>query len=73
MLLKFNQIIFFYQACTAAGGTCEIRLDGYYIECVICLVYGLIWYQWGRHKINYLQNLPTKAWHVVRRTEHSKR
>ncbi|XP_055608396.1 acetyl-coenzyme A transporter 1 [Uranotaenia lowii] len=55
------------EICTNDGGKCNIEIDGYYIEIVICLVYGILWYQWGKHKIRYLQNLPLNAWRVVRR------
>ncbi|XP_065084575.1 acetyl-coenzyme A transporter 1 [Ochlerotatus camptorhynchus] len=54
-------------ACTNGGGKCNIVIDGYYIEIAVCLVYGILWYQWGKHKIRYLQNLPQSAWRVVRR------
>ncbi|XP_055689300.1 acetyl-coenzyme A transporter 1 [Lutzomyia longipalpis] len=52
-------------ACAAAGGKCEIDIDGYYIECIICLIYGLIWYKWGKSKVAYLQRLPLKSWKIV--------
>ncbi|XP_055701296.1 acetyl-coenzyme A transporter 1 [Phlebotomus papatasi] len=55
-------------ACKSAGGKCEINIDGYYIECVICLIYGLFWYKWGRTKIAYLQRLPLRSWKVVEET-----
>lgn len=54
------------EACTTGGGKCRIDIDGYYIEIAVCLVYGILWYQWGKHQIRYLQNLPLKAWRVVR-------
>ncbi|GAB0098172.1 acetyl-coenzyme A transporter 1 [Sergentomyia squamirostris] len=52
-------------ACSAAGGKCEIDIDGYYIEVLICLIYGLLWYNWGRKKVTHLQSLPLKSWKVV--------
>uniref|UniRef100_A0A1L8DEM0 Putative acetyl-coa transporter n=1 Tax=Nyssomyia neivai TaxID=330878 RepID=A0A1L8DEM0_9DIPT len=52
-------------ACAAAGGKCEVDIDGYYIECIICIIYGLIWYKWGKSKVAYLQRLPLKSWKVV--------
>ncbi|XP_062543928.1 acetyl-coenzyme A transporter 1 [Armigeres subalbatus] len=55
------------EACINDGGKCNIRIDGYYIEIAVCLVYGILWYQWGKHKIRYLQGLPLSAWRVVRR------
>jgi PAT family acetyl-CoA transporter-like MFS transporter 1 len=50
--------------CFRIGGKCRVDIDGYYIEVIICLIYGIIWYKWGRSKINELQRLPVKAWHV---------
>jgi PAT family acetyl-CoA transporter-like MFS transporter 1 len=50
--------------CLKIGGKCRVDIDGYYIEIIICLIYGIIWYKWGRSKINQLQRLPIKAWHV---------
>lgn len=51
--------------CYKIGGGCRIDIDGYYIEIILCLIYGIFWYKWGRSKISYLQKLPIKAWHVV--------
>lgn len=51
--------------CTKIGGNCRIDIDGYYIEVIIGLVYGIFWYKWGRTRINQLQKLPIKNWHVV--------
>lgn len=59
------------EACSATGGKCDIRIDGYYIECLICLIYGIFWYKWGKTKINYLQSLPNRVWYVVKRTNRS--
>ncbi|GLH02093.1 Acetyl-coenzyme A transporter 1 [Gryllus bimaculatus] len=53
--------------CTSAGGSCSIRLDGYYIESLVCFVFGWLWLQWGRNKINLLQNKKESEWKVVRR------
>nr|XP_029735711.1 acetyl-coenzyme A transporter 1-like [Aedes albopictus] len=55
------------ETCTNGGGKCDIEIDGYYIEIAVCLVYGILWYQWGKHKIRYLQSLPQSAWRVVQR------
>lgn len=52
------------ESCHRTGGKCRIDVDGYYIEVIICLIYGIIWYKWGRSKVNQLQRLPVKSWHV---------
>lgn len=55
------------EICISGNGKCLIEIDGYYIEIFVCLVYGILWYQWGKHKIRYLQDLPPSAWRVVQR------
>ncbi|XP_023936092.2 acetyl-coenzyme A transporter 1 [Bicyclus anynana] len=52
--------------CKNQGGTCNIRIDGYYIETVLCLVAGFLWLQWGRKTIKRLQRLPPSAWQIGR-------
>ncbi|XP_037046503.1 acetyl-coenzyme A transporter 1 [Bradysia coprophila] len=53
------------EVCESDGGKCTISIDGYYLECGICLVYALLWYFWGKSKIRTLQKLPPKAWKIV--------
>lgn len=57
---KVNQ-----EDCMKTGGKCRIDIDGYYIEVIICLIYGIIWYKWARTKINHLQKLPMSSWRVI--------
>lgn len=52
------------QECVKLGGKCETSIDGYYLECLICLIYGLCWYKWGTSQIRYLQSLPLKVWKI---------
>ncbi|XP_041978909.1 acetyl-coenzyme A transporter 1 [Aricia agestis] len=52
--------------CKANNGSCITRIDGYYIETVICLIVGFLWLQWGRKTINRLQRLPSSAWQMSR-------
>ncbi|CAH0398378.1 unnamed protein product [Chilo suppressalis] len=54
------------ELCKSADGTCEIRMDGFYIETVLCLIVGYLWLQWGRPTINRLQRLPPSAWQIGR-------
>lgn len=51
--------------CFKVGGKCRIDIDGYYIEIIICLIYGILWLKWARSKINYLQKLPIQSWRVI--------
>lgn len=52
------------EKCAQLDGKCRVDIDGYYIEVTLCLIYGIIWYKWAKSKINYLQRLPVKDWHV---------
>jgi PAT family acetyl-CoA transporter-like MFS transporter 1 len=52
------------EECLRVGGKCRLDIDGYYIEIILCLIYGIIWYRFGKSRISYLQKLPVKAWHV---------
>lgn len=43
---------------------CETTLDGYYIECVACVIFGLIWLSWGASKLKKLQSYSVISWSV---------
>jgi MFS transporter, PAT family, solute carrier family 33 (acetyl-CoA transportor), member 1 len=51
--------------CIDNGGRCNIDIDGYYIETAINVVYGIIWYQWAKRMLIFLQELPISDWHVL--------
>ncbi|KAG4068279.1 hypothetical protein HA402_007799 [Bradysia odoriphaga] len=51
--------------CITNGGTCRIDVDGYYIEVALNVIYGVIWYQWGKRVLTYLQDVPRHEWHVL--------
>lgn len=53
------------QLCIDEGGHCQIDIDGYYIEVAINVVYGIIWYQWGKRVLEHLQSLQRHEWHVL--------
>lgn len=68
----FSIILFYFcsiQTCKGAGGICETSIDGYYLECVLCIIYGLGWYYWAKSRIRHLQRLPLTAWRVVHSKE----
>ncbi|KAL4098375.1 hypothetical protein QTP88_023000 [Uroleucon formosanum] len=52
------------EICSLSGGTCETYIDGFYIETVICTIYGIIWFFIFRKIINNLQSKHIKEWHV---------
>lgn len=56
--------------CIKYGGTCETTIDGYYLECLICLIYGLLWYKIGTTQIRNLQAMPLKVWKVIKADKH---
>lgn len=43
---------------------CKTMSDGYYPECLICVVLGFVWLKWGGGKLRKLQELPPSAWMV---------
>ncbi|XP_017487205.1 PREDICTED: acetyl-coenzyme A transporter 1-like [Rhagoletis zephyria] len=49
-------------ACKANGGTCNVTIDGYNLEAIICITIGFAWYFWGRRQLTLLQNKPSSAW-----------
>lgn len=51
--------------CTSSGGLCRTDIDGYYIEVALNVVYGVIWFQWGKKVLNNLQNLDINEWRVL--------
>lgn len=50
------------KACTDAGGVCETLIDGYYVESIICVVFGFLWLRWNGQKTRSLQDLPESVW-----------
>lgn len=54
------------EMCTnESKGECNMTLDGYYVESVLCVLIGFIWLRWGRRKISYLQDQPSSVWQVA--------
>ncbi|CAO1327775.1 unnamed protein product [Diamesa serratosioi] len=52
------------ESCKQLGGSCRMDIDGYYIECTLCIIYGILWYFWGKKKIKAVQNIPLESWQV---------
>ncbi|XP_025194188.1 acetyl-coenzyme A transporter 1-like isoform X2 [Melanaphis sacchari] len=44
--------------CTTDGGDCIVTVNGYYIEMVLCTIFGILWYSIFK---NILKNLQTKC------------
>ncbi|KAL2095660.1 hypothetical protein ACEWY4_007808 [Coilia grayii] len=49
--------------CLKEGGTCVTVLDGYYVESVVCVVIGLIWWLLLGKRLRRLQEESPQAWH----------
>lgn len=56
------------EMCTKFGGKCHTDVDGYYIEVCMNVIYGIIWFYFGRKLILHLQSLPSKEWFVLTKT-----
>ncbi|XP_064598931.1 acetyl-coenzyme A transporter 1-like [Liolophura sinensis] len=52
--------------CEDAGGKCTITVDGFYIESVICIILGLLWFMWRKRRIQELDSLEEKHWKCAR-------
>lgn len=50
------------QVCVSEGGACVTTLDGYYVESVVCVVIGLVWWVWLGKKMRRLQEESPAAW-----------
>ncbi|XP_068440645.1 acetyl-coenzyme A transporter 1 [Clinocottus analis] len=48
--------------CVKEGGACVTTLDGYYVESVVCVVIGLVWWVWLGKKMRRLQDQKPAAW-----------
>lgn len=64
--INTNIFCLYFKECIEKGGKCETTIDGYYLECLICLIYGLLWYKIGATQIRNLQAMPLKAWRVIK-------
>ena len=50
------------QQCSQHGGACETNMDGYYIESVVLIALGFLWYIWRYKKVKELDRLNVSAW-----------
>ncbi|XP_050522836.1 acetyl-coenzyme A transporter 1-like isoform X2 [Daktulosphaira vitifoliae] len=53
------------KACKTCGGSCSIKIDGFYIEVMVCLVLGIIWYVFYNKKLRNLQTKGHNYWSVT--------
>lgn len=57
--------------CRMNGGECMVIMDGYYVEIVVCLVIGFVWYGVFKNTLKRYQNKDSSQW-VVRGNEPNK-
>lgn len=50
------------EQCTHHGGVCETNIDGYYIESILLIAVGFLWYIWRYRKLKQLDRLDVSAW-----------
>lgn len=50
------------EQCTQHGGACETNVDGYYIESILLIAIGFLWYIWRYKKVKELDRLDISAW-----------
>ena len=43
-------------------GKCITQVDGFYVESVVCVVFGFLWLLWKKNSLMKLQNLKEKDW-----------
>uniref|UniRef100_A0A2S2NMY7 Acetyl-coenzyme A transporter 1 n=1 Tax=Schizaphis graminum TaxID=13262 RepID=A0A2S2NMY7_SCHGA len=55
--------------CNTNGGNCLITVDGYYVEIIICVVIGFIWYGMFKNMFKNFQTKSSSYWMVYRRSE----
>ena len=54
------------ERCLAAGGTCDVTHDGYYLVNMLCVVFGIVTFAlYIRPKVTQLQSLPLRAWRLA--------
>ena len=51
--------------CAAAGGHCNVRLDGFTIESAVCITIGVVWILLCRDTVARLQYQPFQDWMVI--------
>ena len=49
-------------ACAAAGGTCVVVRDGFFLLSYVMIGFGLVLFLWLRRVLPKLEALPTEAW-----------
>lgn len=51
--------------CVSHGGQCNMLLDGYTLETIMCAIIGIAWIFFNRDTVAKLQSLPFTDWMVI--------
>ncbi|KAH7699887.1 gland protein G8A07 [Aphelenchoides avenae] len=54
------------ELCVAEGNACMYVVDGYYLCVGICVAVGIVWYMLFFRRIQRIQKIARKEWHVTR-------
>lgn len=54
------------ELCVAEGNTCMYVVDGYYVCVGICVAIGIVWYAIFFRRIQRIQKIERREWHVTR-------
>jgi len=52
------------QSCGSSGGTCKVRIDGFYVETAASTIYGVVWCCIFKKYVDNLQSKNVKEWQV---------
>jgi len=52
------------QLCSYLGGTCRIKIDGFYVETAVCTIFGVVWCCLFRKTVYNLQSKNVNEWYV---------
>ncbi|XP_075237253.1 acetyl-coenzyme A transporter 1 [Lycorma delicatula] len=50
------------KVCTNNEGKCVTSIDGYFVEMIVCTVFGTLWFIWAKKRVLRLQALGESAW-----------
>lgn len=60
--LQLTFVFNLFQICSLNDGNCETIVDGYYVEVVMCLVIGFIWYAVYKRHLKFFESKDRSHW-----------
>ncbi len=61
-LNTFNPLL--SQICQFLGVECHLKLDGYYLQVLVCTFIGVAWLKYFKQILNNLEEAPLLEWHL---------